>query len=320
MVEQRVSAPPNAEPLAFDRATGAIRGAGTREKVLVMAFQAGARISSSWAHRGFGVGCKALRPMVPNQDMHVRLNEDAVFAFPFGDEYWSTILDRKYVYERDIDLFLRSISGTDYVLLDCGANYGYWSTLVSSRPYGSHRAIAIEPSTANYAGLRRNAVINGDRFETIKSAIGETSGIAYLSGRKHESMTIADHDEVGEAVAMVSLDDLMDRIDLSTKRLVLKLDVEGVEIDAMIGGPRLLQTDCVVICEDHGNDPLHTVSKHILNRTDMRLFCYDPDAGRYIRLKDASPLDRIKKAVNRGYNVLATSSPFWEARILAQST
>ena len=104
------------------------------------------------------------------------------------------------------------------------------------------------------------------------------------------------------------------------ERLVVKLDVEGVEIDAMIGGARLLQTDCVVICEEHGHDPLHKVSKHILNQTELRLFCYDPDAGRYIRLKDVSPLDRIKKAVNRGYNVIATSSPFWEARILASST
>ena len=309
----------DAIPLVFDRATGVIDGAGMREKLLVMAFQTGARISSSWTHRGFGVGCKALRPLVPNQDMHVRLNDDAVFAFPFGDEYWSTILDRKYVYERDIDRFLRGISDTDYVLLDCGANYGYWSTLVSSRPYGSHRAIAIEPCSSNYAGLRRNALINGDRFETIKSAIGETSGTAYLSGCKHESMTISDHDAGGEAVAMVSLDDLMDRMDLSKKRLVVKLDVEGVEIDAMIGGARILKTDCVVICEDHGNDPFHTVSKHILNRTDMQLFCYDPDAGCYVRLKDASPLDRIKKAINRGYNVLATSSPFWESRILASS-
>ncbi len=51
----------------------------------------------------------------------------------------------------------------------------------------------------------------------------------------------------------------------------------------------------------------------------MRLFCYDPDEDCYIRLIDASPLDRIKKAVNRGYNVLATSSAFWEARILASS-
>lgn len=307
-------------PLAFDRATGAIEGAGMREKVLVKAFQAGARISSLWTHRGFGVGCKALRPMVSDQDIYVRLNEDAVFAFPFGDEYWSTILDRKYIYEHDIDLFLRRICDTDYVLLDCGANYGYWSTLVSSRPYGSHRAIAIEPSSFNYVGLCRNAVINGNRFETIKSAIGETSGTANLSGRKHESMSIADHDESGEAVAMISLDDLMDRMELFTKRLVLKLDVEGLEIGAMIGGVRLLETDCVVICEDHGNDALHTVSKHILTHTNMQLFCYDPDVARYICLKDASPLDRIKKAGNRGYNVLATSSSFWEARILASST
>ncbi|MBR1157204.1 FkbM family methyltransferase [Bradyrhizobium sp. JYMT SZCCT0428] len=106
--------------------------------------------------------------------------------------------------------------------------------------------------------------------------MAKKSGAAYLSGGKHASMSIADHVEGGEAVPMASLDDLMDRMDLSTKRLVLKLDVEGLEIAAMIGGARLLKTDCVMICEDHGNDPLHAVSTHILNHTDLQLFCSIP--------------------------------------------
>ena len=305
--------------LAFDRVTGAIEGAGLRQKFLVRAFQAGARISSSWTHRGFGVGCRALRPLVPLQDMHVHLNDDTVFAFPFGDEYWSTILDRNYVYERDIDLFLHGICDVDYTLLDCGANYGYWSALVSSGPYGRKKAIAIEPSGQNFAGLVNNRDLNGGRFEVLRSAVGRTSGTAWLTGRKHESMTIADDTtlQAGEEVAMASLDDLMASYGLKDRRCVVKLDVEGVEIAAMEGGKGLLQTDCVVICEDHGNDRSHEVSRHILKNTRLNLFCYDPEARRYIKLHDVAPLDRIKKAVNRGYNVLATSSAFWESRIMA---
>jgi hypothetical protein len=47
----------------------------------------------------------------------------------------------------------------------------------------------------------------------------------------------------------------------------------------------------------------------------MTLFCYDPRLARYVRLHDVSRLDAIKKAANRGYNVIATASPFWEKRI-----
>ena len=310
--------PGSRESITFDRSTGAIEGATAREKMLVRAFQIGARISSAWTHRGFGFGCKMLRPLITRKAMQVRLNDDAIFSFPFGDEYWSTILDRAYCYEKDIDLFFRSIVDFDYTLIDCGANFGYWSTLVTSRPYGNHPSIAIEPSSDNFAALTNNANINGNRFSLLQTAVGAASGIARLSGRKHESMSIAggaNHD--GEEVALISLDDLMICMNLAQRRCVVKLDVEGVEIEALKGGVRLLRTDCVVICEDHGSDRHNTVSRYILEETPLNLYCYDPALGHYFRLLDLSPLDRIKKAANRGYNVLATASSFWEERILA---
>ena len=308
------------ENIVFDRTTGAIEGATAREKMLVRAFQVGARVSSAWTHRGFGIGCKMLRPMVAKKAMQVRLNDDAIFSFPFGDEYWSTILDRSYCYEKDIDLFFQSIIDVDYTLIDCGANFGYWSTLITSRPYGSHPSIAIEPSSNNFAALTNNALINGSRFSLLKAAIGAKSGTAHLSGRKHESMSIASGTTYdAEEVALISLDDLILSMNLAQLRSVVKLDVEGVEIQALKGGQRLLRTDCIVICEDHGNDRHHTVSRYILEQTPLNLFCYDPSLGHYARLMDLSPLDRIKKAANRGYNILATASPFWEERILASN-
>jgi len=302
--------------ITFDRATGRIGGAGIRERLAIAAMQAGARISSAWFYRGFAVGCRAVRALAPGQTLEVRLNEDARFSFPFCDGYWSLLLDRHYGYERDIDLFFRGIADADYTLIDCGANFGYWSTVVSSRPYGSHQSIAIEPSSANFATLSRNAKINGGRFSLLKSAIGATEGVAHLSGHKHEAMSIADSHGEGEEVPVVSLDGLMERMSLPSQgRYVLKLDVEGVEVLALQGGSRLLQSDCVVICEEHGNDPHHTISRYILDNTPMKLFCYDPATKRFEHLGDVSSLDRIKQAVNFGYNVLATASPYWEQRI-----
>src|SRR4051794_29296753 len=63
------------------------------------------------------------------------------------------------------ELLFHDSADVDYTLLDCGANYGYWSVLVSSAPYGSHKAIAIEPSSENFAKLANNAQINGNRLE-----------------------------------------------------------------------------------------------------------------------------------------------------------
>ncbi len=259
--------------LIFDRPTGVLAGSTTREALLVGALRMGARVSSAWSHRGFAAGCRALRTIAPDRMIEVRLNEDAVFSFPFADGYWSLLLDPRYRYERDINLFFRSIADADYTLVDCGANFGYWSTLVTSRPYGAHPSVAIEPSSRNFAILSNNARLNGGRFQSMQCAIGAEAGSANLSGSKHEAMTIAGAArDSGETVEVIPLDSLLgSRLD-PTRRHVIKLDVEGVETEALRGGTRLLETNCVVICEEHGNDRNHTIPRNILANKALKLF------------------------------------------------
>jgi FkbM family methyltransferase len=307
--------------LAFDRATGVFDGASAREQLAAYAFQAGARLSSAWSYRGFAAGCRAVRSVLTGRDITVRLNDDALFAFPYGDGYWTLLLDRHYRYEADIELFFRGIADVDYTLVDCGANFGYWSVLTTSKPFGAHRSIAIEPSSPNFARLVHNAKINGNRFKAMQRAIGDKVGVARLSGTKHEALSIAaEAGKGGEEVAVIALDTLIDESMITALgRYVIKLDVEGVEIAAMRGGERLLKSDCVVICEEHGNDPDHTISRHILANTHFKLFCYDPATGHFEHLRDVSSLGRIKQNSNVGYNVLATASAFWESRIRALS-
>jgi FkbM family methyltransferase len=307
--------------LAFDRATGIFAGASAREQLAAYAFQVGARLSSAWSYRGFAAGCRAVRSVLIERDITVRLNDDALFAFPYGDGYWTLLLDRNYRYEADIELFFKGIADVDYTLVDCGANFGYWSVLTTSKPFGAHRAIAIEPSSRNFAKLSHNARINGNRFKPMQRAIGDQPGIARLSGSKHEALSIAGGSgKGGEEVAVIALDSLIDEnLITALGRYVIKLDVEGVEIQAMRGGERLLKSDCVLVCEEHGNDPNHTISRHILANTHFKLFCYDPATGHFEHLRDVSSLSRIKQNSNVGYNVLATASAFWESRIRALS-
>jgi len=101
----------------------------------------------------------------------------------------------------------------------------------------------------------------------------------------------------------------------SRQKLVVKLDVEGMEIDAIKGSKRLLDSEIVFIAEEHGSDRSHAVSRFILNETPCRVFVLDPRNSRYELLADLSTLDRIKTNTAIGYNVFATNSPFWEERI-----
>ena len=218
-----------------------------------------------------------LRKTLSERDIAIKLNSDATFAFPYGDGYWSKLLNRSFSYENELELLFRDSVDVDYTLLDCGANYGYWSVLVSSAPYGSHKAIAIEPSSQNFAKLKNNAEINGNRFEAMKCAIGADRGTARLSGTKHEALSIVGGAGGGEDVPVISLDALLDDGKVSAGgKYLIKLDVEGVEIEAIKGGARLLQADSVLLCEEHGNDPHHTVSRYILDQTPLKLIVYDP--------------------------------------------
>src|ERR1700755_2712334 len=228
-------------PIQFDRASGALEGANLWERTAALALATGSKISSHFSHMGYIACANLLRKTLPERNIAIKLNSDAVFEFPYGDGYWSKLLNRSFRYEDELELLFRHSADIDYTLIDCGANYGYWSVLVSSAPFGSHRAIAIEPSSQNFPKLANNARVNGNRFDLMKCAIGSTRGTAHLTGTKHEAFSIAGNDSGGEEVPVIALDNLIDDGKVSaTGKYLIKLDVEGVEIEAIKGGSRLL--------------------------------------------------------------------------------
>ena len=305
-------------PIQFDRASGALEGANLWERTAALALVTGSKISSHFSHRGYNKCANLLRKALPERNIAIKLNSDAVFEFPYGDGYWSKLLNRSYHYEDELEVLFRDSADVDYTFIDCGANYGYWSVLVSSKPLGAHKAIAIEPSGQNFPKLANNAKVNGNRFELMKCAIGSSRGTARLTGTKHEAFSIAGESSGGEEVPVIALDNLVDdgKVAASGKYLI-KLDVEGVEIEAIKGGSRLLQTDSVLLCEEHGNDREHTVSRYILEKTPLTLMVYDPQTSRLETVKELSILDRIKVSSHVGYNVFGTASTFWQNRINA---
>jgi FkbM family methyltransferase len=305
-------------PIQFDRTTGVLEGANAWERFAALALVSGSKVASMFSHRGYNKCANLLKTMLPERDIAIKLNSNATFAFPYGDGYWSKLLNRSFAYEDELELLVQDSMSVDYTFIDCGANFGYWSVLISSAPYGSHKSIAIEPSSQNFDRLKNNAKINGNRFEIMKCAIGAERGTARLSGTKHEALSIAGDATIGEEVPVIALDDLLDDGKVPTGgKYLIKLDVEGVEIEAIKGGTRLLQGDSVILCEEHGNDPAHTVSRYILEQTPLKLIVYDPRSHRLETVTELSILDRIKVSSNVGYNVFGTASTFWQDRITA---
>jgi hypothetical protein len=116
-------------------------------------------------------------------------------------------------------------------------------------------------------------------------------------------------------VRRVSLDGLLGSVLDAQAPTVIKLDVEGVEIEAIEGAKTLLSGDSLLICEDHGSDRAHGVSYHLMNEAALRLYIFDPADCHFVRVEGPAVLDRVKRYRWVGYNVFATRSSVWEDRL-----
>ena len=280
----------------------------------------GLGVTSRWLEsfhfKGYGRIAALLRQAAPQRHVVLPLNQDCKLRFPFGDAYWSRLLAPGVVYEPEMLALFRLIRDEDYCLVDCGANFGYWSVLVTGAELGRHPAIAIEASGRNVGELRRNAALNGDRFEIVHAAVAETDGgFVTLGGPTHEGLAIVEATLAGpnaETAPRISLDGLLARSALlhQSPRLVLKLDVEGVEQAALKGAAQMLARDALLIYEEQGSDLTHANTRFVAGQLGLSIFVY----ARGVFHEASDPLAEVaamKRNPRRGYNVVATRSPSW---------
>lgn len=119
---------------------------------------------------------------------------------------------------------------------DIGAFIGY-HTLFMWR-LGAN-VVALEPDPDNFARLTKNLEANGAySVKALRLAAGEMQGRARLRRvNGHPSLTSVEFSNYGEC-SVVTLDSLA--VDLPPPRLV-KIDVEGAELEALRGAVRVLR-------------------------------------------------------------------------------
>ena len=57
----------------------------------------------------------------------IKLNSDSNFSFILKDPYYNRLIYTKYKYEPEIEFLLQKLKYINFIFLDAGANYGYWS-------------------------------------------------------------------------------------------------------------------------------------------------------------------------------------------------
>lgn len=150
---------------------------------------------------------------------------------------------RENVYDLDLLTF------EPEVILDCGAHVGFFSMLALAR-FPKARLMAFEPNPQNAARLRRHLAPCSDRVEIYEAAVALQEGEGWFE--KGESNTGRLGSGGGDAGWKVRLEDLPRMIaQQSGKAMLLKLDVEGEEINLMPEIAPRLSTPCAIFFETH---------------------------------------------------------------------
>lgn len=257
--------------------------------------------------------CGRLAP--PGQRCTVELAPDALFSMHTADPYWSRLVSERFDYERATALILRCIADVDYVFIDAGANFGYWSVLATSCRYGAKNTVAIEPVGETFRALEENRRINGDRFITLKRALAETAGedivIEYsasvVGARAGAGAVGTNGPRDGletEVVGSISLDAVLEEHVAPGQPVVLKLDVEGMEIPAIRGSSELYDRDWMIIYEDHGSDASCATSEFMLGLDANVRFV--TETGEIHPIRTVDDVRGFKPWSRLGYNFVAT--------------
>lgn len=316
---------PGHDEIVFDRKTGALDAPDLRSRVLVRSLQGAHKMLAPVRYLGIsrahGLIAKIMRPSTTT------LVKDGAFQFrfPSNDYYWNRLLDASWSYEPEIDAVLRRFADTPFVFVDLGANFGYWSARVGAGLYGEHRAITVEASKYCLSVLKGN--VAHMPVSLHHRAIDDTTGRTIsLFGDRHAGFSIDDtwygasKTAVNEVVS-ITIDDLLaaEGVDCDHEPVIVKLDVEGVELRALAGATRTLAGQSAFIIEDADRDGPSDAVRFAVDQLGMRIVCIE--GGRFMELPTHGDLERVKARQSRvqatGLNLIATKSPFWLTKLRA---
>jgi FkbM family methyltransferase len=145
-------------------------------------------------------------------------------------------------YELELTRAIARLAPTGTLLVDVGANMGYFSLLWAGLNLGA-RVIAFEASPRNIKSLENNILRNslGDRIAVVPKAVGHKSCVTHFdigpteqTGWGGISNKTSAHDV---EVALVRLDDELPDVNID----VLKIDVEGADTWVLYGCEQLLK-------------------------------------------------------------------------------
>jgi FkbM family methyltransferase len=215
---------------------------------------------------------------VRNRDVRIATGVGAGLRFRVGDANPSYAFGTN---ELPVQHALATYLKPGHVFCDIGANVGFF-TVIAARLVGpSGRVYAFEPMPDNAVLLRRNVELNAFRHVTVvEKAVSSASGqgellLSHFSGGSALLTATAPPDLKGRIpVELVSVDDLVAGRDVAAPNVV-KIDVEGAELDVLRGMSATIQAHKpIIVYEVDDGDPEAFERKQADCRSFLQPFGY----------------------------------------------
>ena len=180
------------------------------------------------------------------------------------------------------------------VFVDGGANDGLYAMLAGRYVGHSGRVLAVEPSSRECQRLRANVALNQlDNVLLEQAALGEEPGESHLAvagiGREVLNALLPRHESDstearGESVRVETIDSLVRRHRLERVD-VIKLDIEGSEVDALLGANETLARFEPILLVEAEEDRLATLNRTVgdlvalLEQHDYGVWVFDKETA-----------------------------------------
>ena len=170
----------------------------------------------------------------------------------------------------ETNIIKREIKKGD-IVLDIGANIGYYTLLMSDLVENDGKVFAFEPEPYNFELLQKNIEINACNNVILeKNAISNCNKRSNLYLSKYNTgmhrLNESKYCEKYIEINVIKLDDYFYNNELINKIKFIKIDVEGSELDVLQGMESILEknSQITILLEfipenliEHGSDPIH---------------------------------------------------------------
>lgn len=180
------------------------------------------------------------------RDMTIVKAPRSNILFDVREDYYTDPVVIREVWKENVYEVFDTRFAVSGVTIDIGANIGAFSLLAA---YHGSRVIAVEPEPHNLRALEKNIALNNmsHMITVVPVGISDHRGTAVI-GDDGGGATIKDDLSVsqGSTIDLITLDDLFDKYNVD-KVNVLKIDVEGSELEIITGASRETLEKCAYV-------------------------------------------------------------------------